>query len=178
MNLENKIESILFFKNEPLSVRELAKILSAEEEQVRSAISSLQEFYKDRGLVLVTAGEEVSFGTHPEASELIEGMQKEELSRELGRAGLETLAVVLYKGPVSRRDIDYIRGVNSGYTLRNLLVRGLVERVEEGGRGYSYKPTLKLLHHLGITKIEDLPEYGIALEKIGEFKKTEDERES
>lgn len=174
-DLEKKIEAVLMFKNEPVALSELSKILEVPKEKIQETISKLQKEYKDRGVVIVTDGENYSFGTHPELSELIESIQKEELSRELGRAGLETLAIVLYRGPVSRREIDHIRGVNSGFILRNLLIRGLVERTELAGeRSFAYKPTLKLLEHLGVTRIEDLPEYGSVFKKIEEFIKTED----
>src|SRR5688572_23226254 len=101
--LENKIESILLFKNEPVSLAELSKTLNVPRENLQLSISNLQTEYENRGIVIVTDGEYVSLGTHPANSLLIEEMQKEELSRELGRAGLETLAIVLYKGPISRR---------------------------------------------------------------------------
>ena len=177
MNLENKIESILFFKNEPVAFSWLAKIVEASEEEVREATKNLAEFYKDRGMVLIMTDTEVAFGTHPDNFALIEKLQKEELSRELGRAGLETLAIILYKGPISRREVDHIRGVNSGFIIRNLLIRGLIERTdpssapgqEAAGRSYSYKATLKLLQHLGIGSIEELPEYGTAFTKLDEF---------
>lgn len=173
-NLENKIESVLLFKNEPVTVKELAESLDAKPLEIKEALSALQEFYKERGIVIITDGETYTLGTHPENSALIEKLQKDELSRELGRAGLETLAIVLYRGPVSRREIDHIRGVNSGFILRTLLIRGLVERTEVAGeRSFGYKPTLKLLEHLGVTKVEDLPEYGQALKKIEEFVKQE-----
>lgn len=174
MNLENKIEAILFFKNEPVSVAELAKLLDVNKEEIKNSISNLQDFYKDRGMVIVSDGENLNFGTHPNESELIEKLQKEEFSRELGRAGLETLAIILYKGPVSRREIDHIRGVNSSFILRTLLIRGLIERTEgiSGERSYSYKATLKLLEHLGISRREDLPEYQTTFKKIEEFVKT------
>src|SRR3989344_5910848 len=118
MNLENKIESVLLFKNEPVSIVELGKWLGEKPEDIEAALSNLEDSYKNRGIVLVSDGESVSLGTHPGASELIEKLQKEELSRELGRAGLETLSIILYKGPISRREIDHIRGVNSGFILR------------------------------------------------------------
>src|SRR3989344_7024091 len=171
-DLESKIEAILFFKNEPVTLAELSKWLKVPRENIQSAISNLQKEYSSRGIVLVTNGEKVSLGTHPDQSQLIEGLQKEELSRELGRAGLETLAIVLYKGPVSRRETDHIRGVNSSFILRALLIRGLVEREEASGRGYSYKPTLKLLQYLGVTSHKDLPEYKTAFKKIEEFVET------
>lgn len=174
MNLESRIEAILFFKNEPVALTELSRILKVPLENVQTTINKLQTEYDKRGIVLVTNGDEVSLGTNPEQSALIEQMQKEEFSRELGRAGLETLVIVLYKGPVARREIDYIRGVNSGFTLRTLLVRGLVERSESGGRSYIYQPTLKLLEHLGIRRKEELPEFETAFKKIDEFVQTND----
>lgn len=138
---------------------------------IKTAINKLQEFYKDRGLVVITTDEEVSLGTHPDTSALIEKIRKEELSRDLGRAGLETLAIILYKGPISRREIDFIRGVNSSFIIRNLLIRGLIERAETlvGERSYSYKATLELLRYLGISKKEDLPQYKEAFKKMEEF---------
>jgi segregation and condensation protein B len=171
MNLENKIEAVLFFKNEPLTFAELAKFCGVEIDAVKEAVTRLQALYKERGIVIINDGENVAFGTSADLSDLIEGMQKEELSRELGRAGLETLAIVLYKGPVTRREIDYIRGVNSAFILRTLLVRGLVERVDSGSsaRGYGYKPTLKLFEYLGVTSKEDLPEYENAFKKMEAF---------
>lgn len=178
--LEQELESILFFKNEPVTARELAKLLGEKEENVVTALRNLAEHYRDRGIVVVSDGEEWSFGTNPAQSPIIERLQKEELSRELGRAGSETLSVVLYRGPVSRREIDQIRGVNSGFVLRNLLIRGLIERTEgdpstalRAGRSFTYKPTLKLLEHLGVTRREDLPEFDQAFKKIEEFVKSE-----
>ena len=175
MNLEHNIEAILLFKNEPVSFKELAKILDTDIPKIKSTVESLRNEYKERGMVIIEDDDAVSLGTHPDASKVIEKIQKEELSRDLGRAGLETLSIILYKGPVSRREIDYIRGVNSGFIVRNLLVRGLVERSEStaGERSFSYKPTLELLRYLGVTKREELPEFADAFSKIETFVKTE-----
>ena len=177
MNLESKIEAILFFKNEPVSVAELGKRLGEKPDVVKGALAALENSCRSRGVVIVSNDEFVSLGTHPEASQLIENLQKEELSRELSYASLETLAIVLYKGPISRREIDYVRGVNSSFTLRTLLIRGLIERAGPStslgaGKSYSYKASLKLLEHLGITRLQDLPEYENAFKKIEKFEKT------
>ena len=177
LNLENKIEAVLFFKNDPVSVAELGKWLGEKPDVVRKALVTLEDSYLGRGVVIISDGEFVSLGTHPDASQLIENLQKEEWSRELSHASLETLAIVLYKGPISRREIDYIRGVNSSFTLRTLLIRGLIERTDPStslgaGKSYSYKASFKLLEHLGITRLQDLPEYENAFRKIEEFKKT------
>jgi len=105
---------------------------------------------------------------------LIEQLTKDELTRDLGKAGLETLSVVLYQGPISRADIDYIRGVNSQFILRALLIRGLVERVDnpKDARSYLYKTTLDLLSHLGVSKLSELPEYEQVRKDIEEFKQS------
>jgi len=176
--IQNKIESILLFKNEPVSLATLSKLLNESREDIQLAINNLQKKYEDSGIVIVTVGEEVSLGTHPELSGLIEEMQKEELSRELGKAGLETLSIILYKHPISRREIDYIRGVNSSFILRNLLIRGLIEREDSvAGRGYTYKPTLELMRHLGLTRTEDLPKYEESQAKMVEFAEREKEED-
>lgn len=174
-SIESQLESVLLFKNEPVSIKELSVLLGRKSDEVKSALKNLQELYRERGIVIVSDGEVYSLGTHPENSALIEKIQKEEFSRELGRAGLETLAVILYRGPISRREIDQIRGVNSGFILRSLLIRGLIERTESatGERSFTYKATLKLFEHLGITKKEDLPEYETAWKSLEEFAKQE-----
>ncbi len=176
MNNEQKIEAILFYKNEPVTLKELSKILEIDIEIVRATLNNLESQYKNKGIVLIQTHDSAAFGTHPDLSQMFEAMQKEELSKELGRAGLETLSIILYKGPVTRREIDHIRGVNSGFIVRNLLIRGLIERTESGmgERSFSYRPTLALLKHLGITKVSDLPEYGVALQKMATFIATEE----
>lgn len=180
MNLESKIESILLFRNEPISFEELSKILEVPVEDIKTSTNLLQEFYSKRGLVIINDGYKIAFGTNKNNSDLIEKLQKEENSRELGKAGLETLSIILYKGPVSRREIDYIRGVNSGFIIRNLLIRGLIEKNESaiGERSYSYKATLDLYRYLGITKSEELPEYNSAFEKLNKFATTIDEKDT
>ena len=91
----------------------------------------------------------------------MEALVRSELSEELSRSSRETVAVIAYKGPVSRPEIDYIRGVNSSYALRNLLLRGLILREEspDTTRGYRYSVSGDFLKYLGVSKIEDLPGY-------------------
>ena len=97
---------------------------------------------------------------------------KETLNENLTPAALETLALVSYVGPVSRSEIEYIRGVNTAFTLRNLLIKGLVQRSSDPKRGnvYLYKPSLDLLKFLGLPKIEDLPDYEKFKELIQKFR--------
>ena len=161
MSTSARIEAILFYKAAPVSVDELARILGVTEEEIQVGLSELENNLGGRGIRLLRKGTEVLLGTAPDASAQIEALIKEELAKDLGKAGLETLSIVLYRGPISRADIDYIRGVNSTFILRNLLIRGLVERIPHPSdqRSYLYQATFELLGYLGVTHIEELPEY-------------------
>ncbi|HVS79863.1 MAG TPA: SMC-Scp complex subunit ScpB [Candidatus Paceibacterota bacterium] len=173
--LSARIEALLFYKAEPVSYKKLADLLSVSREELLDGLNELEKALEGRGIQLVRNDEEAFLGTSAAASELIEAIQREELSRDLGKAGLETLAIVLYKGPVTRREIDYVRGVNSAFILRNLLVRGLVERVEGEGRGYSYRPTTDLLSFMGIGSRSDLPEFAAVRAEMEKFAASDSE---
>jgi segregation and condensation protein B len=161
MNLEQKIEAILFYKNEPLEIKKLSKLVEKEEREVREALKNLAGALQGRGICLLETETEVSLVTAPEMKDVIGQIARDEMSREIGKAGLETLAIILYNGPISRREVDYIRGVNSTFILRNLCVRGLIEREldPKDQRIFRYKSSLSLLAHLGIKRIEELPEF-------------------
>lgn len=160
-NLEKAIEAILFWKGEPLTIAELMRALRVPSGEVTQALRTLKEKLAGRGVTLVRTDNEVSLATASPVSELIARLQKEELSHELGKAALETLSIILYRAPVTRRDIEYIRGVNSTAILRSLLIRGLIERTqsERDERLFLYQPSIALLAHLGIHSREELPEY-------------------
>lgn len=177
MNTSQKIESLLFWKGEPYSHKKLAEILNVSIEEIKEAVSALRVSLEGRGVALVETPEEVSLVVAGEAAGLIEQITKEELDRDLGKAALETLAIVLYQGPLRRSDIDYIRGVNSQFILRNLLVRGLIEKEPDpkDQRTFIYKPSLELLQHLGISTLEDMPEYNDIRSQIEGFKLAKDE---
>ena len=161
LSLDSQIEAILFWKGEPQTIKKLAASLGKKEEEIKAGLEILKEKIKDRGLELVYKDEEVMLGTASRLSHIIERLTKEELVRDLGRAGLETISIIAYKGPISRAEIDYIRGVQSNFILRNLQIRGLVEKItnEKDHRSFLYRPTFELLSFLGVSKIEDLPEY-------------------
>lgn len=177
LTIESKIEAILFFKAEPVLISKLAENLNVDEAKIETALINFEKNLSGRGIVLVRNGKEVALETTPEAAPLIESLIKEDLSKEIGRAGLEVLSIVLYRGPVTKKDIDYIRGVNSSLVLRNLLIRGLVERADvRGAHGsFIYQPTFILLSHLGLKNITELPEYAIVNREIEEFKTKNDE---
>lgn len=161
MNLESKIEAVLFYKNEPVEIKKLAKLLEVNEKETGEALKILSASLASRGVCLVMTDAEVSLATSPEVKDLIEKIAKDEMNSEIGKAGLETLSIILYNGPISRREIDYIRGVNSTFILRNLCIRGLVEREPDrkDQRIFRYKSSISLLAHLGIKTLEELPEF-------------------
>lgn len=174
--MQSKIEALLFFKGEPVSLKFLEESLKISQDEVVDQLSHLKEQLAERGLRIVQTENKVELRTAPELSDFIEVMVKEELQKDLGRAGLETLSVVLYRGPVTRAQVDYIRGVNSTYMLRNLLIRGLVEKVPNpsDSRSYLYQTTHELLGYLGITNIKELPEYQNVQDEINKFENTEE----
>lgn len=172
MDLDKKIEAILFWKGEPMKLKKLADMFSVTEEDVKFAINTVKENLENRGVAIIEKEDEVMLATAPEFSSIIEDLTKEELNKELGKASLETLSIILYQGPIKRSELDYIRGVNSQFILRNLLVRGLIEKITDpkDARTFVYKPSFELLQHLGVKNIEDLPEYESVKKDIESFK--------
>lgn len=176
MNLEQKIEAVLFYKNEPVKIKELAKIFEESDGKIKEALENLAESLRNRGLCLIKNENEAVLATAPEMKEFLENIAKEEMRKEIGKAGLETLAIVLYNGGATRREIDYIRGVNSAFILRNLSIRGLVEKTPDpkDQRIFKYKATLDLLAHIGLKSAGELPGFADFKEKINSIQNKED----
>ena len=171
-NLRNGsfIEAFLFMRGDPVSISELCRVFETDNATISEALNVLEQSLVGRGIRLQINGDMVTMVTAPEASSFLVRYSEEENSKELSKAALETLAVILYKGPIEKSRIDYIRGVNSVFNLRNLLVRGLIEKVVNSAdkRSHVYKPTSDLMNHLGVTRREDLPEFEVVNEKINE----------
>jgi len=178
MEISRQIEALLFFKGEPVAVSFLAKTLAVSEDAVILGLNELEQSLSGRGIILMQNGGEYMLATSPEMGPTVESLIKDELGKELGKAGLETLATVLYRGPISRSEINYLRGVNSNYILRSLLVRGLIEKVDQGGRSTAYQPTFELLSYMGVSKVADLPGYEDTTKAVDEFKQAEEENKN
>jgi len=161
MTPETKLEAILFAEAEPLKIGKIAKWLNLTEADVQSAAANLSQTLRSRGINLIQAGDELTLATAPAAADCLAAITKSRLAADLGKAGLETIAIIAYRGPISRPEIDWIRGVNSSFILRQLLIRGLIKRETKPGdsRTYVYEPTVDLLAHLGLSQITDLPDY-------------------
>ena len=158
------IEAILFAYGEAITTNKIAKLLDVKLDEIKITLENLQKELEgdNRGLRLIFSDNKVQLATKPEFSHLLQEFIKEEFKETLTPAALETISLIAYFGPISRAKIDYFRGVNSSFTLRSLLMRGLVERLEdqkEKGGGYLYQLSFDALKHLGISKIEELPEF-------------------
>lgn len=161
MNTEQKIEAILFALGEPVTLHELIGLIKENEDTIKEGIEALKTSLSNRGVMLVESHHGYTLGTHPEASNMLDTIRKDELGKELSKSSLETLAIILYYNGATRSDIDFIRGVNSNFILRNLVMRGLIERTEyaQDSRKSFYVPTLDLMTHLGVSTIAELPDF-------------------
>lgn len=170
-DLEKRIEALLFVHGDAMTIERLGRLLSVNKTEIRTALVGLDENLMQSALQLVYHGDSVGLVTREHLSKDIEPLVKEVGERDLSRASAETLAVVVYRGPIPKRDLDYIRGVNSNYSLRNLLIRGLIEKREDlkDRRTILYRPSLELLKFLGISRMEELPEYEEFKRRIGDF---------
>lgn len=158
LSLTQIIEGLLFYFGDTVSIATLATYTKKSESEIKDAVVSLIENLKERGIVLIVQNDKVTLATHPDISTIITAMQKEELEGELSKAAQEVLSVVLYAGPISKGYIDYIRGVNSTLSVRNLVARGLIEK-KDGGTRSQYVVTTDFLMSLGVTTPESIESY-------------------
>ncbi|MBI2013702.1 MAG: SMC-Scp complex subunit ScpB [Candidatus Colwellbacteria bacterium] len=172
-DLTKKLQALLFIYGEPTKISKLAEATGAPEQQVKESLeglkSSLQE--SGSGLDLMLSEDEAMLTTAAEVGETVKGAIKEELDSQLTPASLETLAIIAYLGPVSRAVIEYIRGVNSSFMLRNLMVRGLITK-DGSHRTPEYKVTFDFLRHMGVDSPEKLPQYQEYKEKVRQLMET------
>jgi len=164
------LESLLFTSGHPLSYKKIAEVLSGfpeegelSEKEVAQSLKELASDYEqnNRGLRLVFLDDKVQLVAAPESKQIIEKLIKSDFEKDLSQAALETLAIVAYKGPMSRAAIENLRGVNCSFILQSLAIRGLIDKKNnpEDGRSYIYNVTFDFLKHLGLNQIEDLPNY-------------------
>ncbi|MEK7612294.1 MAG: SMC-Scp complex subunit ScpB [Patescibacteria group bacterium] len=162
-NVTARLEALLFSYGEPISHKKIAVFLGIEEGRVAEHVTVLRTelINSNRGIVLVEEDNRVQIATKPEFGTMMQSIMKEEFSENLTPAALETLAIVAYAGPIPRSSIDYVRGVNSSFILRTLMLRGLIERnsAPEKGNVFVYSPSFDFLRHLGLSKKEDMPEF-------------------
>lgn len=162
MTLDQRIEAILFTTAKPFTVKRLAEVTKAPAEDVQAALATLETRLDASGsaMMLQRSGHAVELATRPEAADDVSLVVSEEAAGELTRPSLEALSILSYCGPMTRAELEQIRGVHSALILRNLMLRGLVEEREEGKLGQPlYAVTFDFLNHLGLQSVETLPDY-------------------
>ena len=171
MNNKSKIESLLFVSGNHFSSDKIAKILDIKKKEAEQLLIELEKEYKenDRGIQIAVIENKYQMVTHPKNSKLIEEFLNQEIIGELTKPQLETLTIVAYRGPISKVELEQIRGVNCSMILRNLMIRGLVENRAEDGLE-KYLITHNFLKYLGLTNASDLSDY----EKLNKDENLED----
>lgn len=159
MSLSNQLESILFVAQKPVAPADLARALGADIEAVNAGLSELDTKFAQGGLRLIRHADKVSLGTAPESADVVKKFLRADEHGELTRPALETLAVIAYRGPVTKPEMEQIRGVNCSLIIRNLLMRGLIEEQAKEGTEPTYQVTHALLGHLGVTNVATLPDF-------------------
>lgn len=168
INIKTNIESLLFFKGEAIKYTEISKLLEIPIDDIKKHIVTLSQEYKEKGIQIIYSDTECEIVTSPESADLILKLQKQEQDSELSNASLETLSIVLYMGPITRSMIDFIRGVNSQFTIRTLLIRGLIER-DTSSKTPMYKTTLDTIKFLGLNNVNELPNFAEVKEELKHF---------
>ncbi len=160
LDLASQIEALLFVADEPVSVLQLAQVLEVSSSQVEKALEELDARCQGRGLRLQCRDHLVQFVTAPEAADHVRRFLGLDAQTKLSPAALEALALVAYRQPVTRAEIDTVRGVNSDSVLRTLLSRGLIcalGRLDQVGRPIVYGTTFEFLQHFGLSDLSELP---------------------
>jgi len=161
-SLKSKIESLLFISNQPFTVKKLASLTKVDKEKINQVIKELMNDYnkEKRGIAVQKIGDKVQMVTGSDNAKLIQDFIKEETTGELSRPSLETLTIVAYRGPITKAELEQIRGVNCAIILRNLLMRGLVEGKEnKKNMQMVYNITFDFLKFLGLNQQSELPDY-------------------
>jgi len=156
-----ELHALLFAGGEPMTKKKIGGLLGVSEAEVTLLATEMGNKLQGSGVALIQTESELELRTAPEASAIVSKLREGELTKDLGKAGLEALSIVLYQDGATRGEVDWIRGVNSAQTIRSLMLRGLVERVEDPSdkRRYRYRATTDALAHLGVDKRESLPRF-------------------
>ncbi len=160
LSLENLVESLLFVAEGPVPVARLAEALEVSPREVEAALGQLTEAYLHRGLSVQRSRDKVQLTTTPAAADKVQRFLGLAAATPLSRAALETLAIIAYQQPVTRPQIEAIRGVNSDSVIKNLLSKGIIDevgRTDGPGRPVLYSTTPEFLQYFGIASLADLP---------------------
>lgn len=174
--LDKLLESILFVHANPVSINKLTTLCASSKSDISSALEKLKERLKNNsGLRLIQKKEQFQLVSSKDYANVIEKLFKQKHKEELSRASLEVLAIVAYQGPVGRVEIETIRGINSSYIIRHLLMRGLVNKIESKNPFSRYELSFDILRRLGLEKQENLPRWQEIRHQIEKVKESSQE---
>jgi segregation and condensation protein B len=158
--LAQQIEAILFAAGRAMTNKQLEKQLGVESKDLAEALDQVAKHLNSgqSGIRLYVTAKEVALMTEPGVAEAVRDFLKKDVTGELTKPSVETLAIIAYRGPISKPELEQIRGVNCTMILRNLMIRGLICR-EEGRMGERYTVSMEYLKHLGVTSVSELPDY-------------------
>ena len=161
-DLPSIVSSILLAAGKPLSLKELAKLLSVETNELTQAIDQLKEKLNqdDNGIHIAVNNQKVQLITNPKHGKILQEYFKEEITGELTKPSVEALTIIAYRQPITKEELEQIRGVNCSLILRNLLIRGFIEANDDkNSLATTYSVTMDFLRHLGVNSVEELPDY-------------------
>ena len=160
-DVRSKLESVLFAAGKPLSLKKLAEMLAITMAEVEAAVKELAQIYHtgNHGLEVILHQGEAVMATLPKHSDLVRDFIKAEELGDLTRPQLEALSVLAYRGPLTKAELEQVRGVNCSLILRNLQMRGLIARQENKNGLIFYEVTPEFVKYLGVSSVQDLPDY-------------------
>lgn len=158
--LKSVLESLLFVASKPVPAKDFAKILEQPLPEIQAALDELAK-ERTEGVVILESNGQYQMSTNPKNSTQVKNFLNTELREKLTDATVEVLGIIAYRQPISKAEIEAIRGVNSQYSLRHLLMRGLIEKISNpnDARSVYYQTTTEFLQHMGLTSVKDLPSF-------------------
>lgn len=168
LRLKNILESLLFIAGKPLGVADFAKTIQCSEQNIALALSELVKENSEKGIVILEDNGVFQMASSPQNSTYVKNLLNLELREKLTDATIEVLSIIVYRQPISKAEIEAIRGVNSQYSLRQLLIRGLIQRIPnpKDMRSFLYETTAEFLMHMGIRSNSELPDFSTFSQQI------------
>ncbi len=159
--IKSIIESLLFAKGKSISIIQLAKNIGVSKKKTAEVVGNIVDEYikRDGGLTIIQKDDRIQMVSAPKNASYVNKMLGEYTKAKLSRVALETLSIIAYRGPITKLEIEAIRGVNCSFVLRNLLLRGLIVKKRTGDKNCLYEISFNFLKEMGIRSIKELPNY-------------------
>lgn len=169
------IESLLFVWGDPMEISTIAQVLELPKKEIQGLLAEMRQEFREqgRGLELKQFGEEYQLTTRQECRPFLERLVGEKKAQRLTSSSMETLAIIAYKQPVTRMQIEDIRGVKSSSSVDTLLEKGMIEeagRLDQIGKPILYRTSTKFLERFGLESLDQLPSHHQILEKLNQLK--------